>query len=291
MDKIIISQLEVISNHGVLDAEKVLGQKFYVSIELALDLQKAGISDDIRETINYAEVCDMVVRLMQNSTYNLIETCAEKIAESLLKTHTNVNEVTVTIEKPHAPIKHSFGNVAVLIIRKRETVYIGLGSNMGDREANLSRAISAMSVLPDLAVIKSSAFHETKPVSHTPQRDYLNAVVMAHATCSPAHLMEILLELEINLGRERPGIPLSPRVIDLDLLFYGNVVSESAFVTLPHPRLHERLFVLEPFCEVNPLFVHPLKKKRIFELKDEMKAAEDISSRLTLTECFDQESR
>ena len=266
MDKIIISQLEVISNHGVLDAEKVLGQKFYVSMELALDLQKAGQTDDIAKTINYAEVCDMVVRLMQGSTYNLIETCAEKIASSILRLYDSVCEVTVKIEKPHAPIKHSFGNVAVSISRKRETVYIGLGSNLGDREANLNNAISAMSKLTGLTVIKSSTFHETKPVGDIPQGDYLNAVAMATTTLTPYCLMETLLELEIKLGRERPGIPLGPRVIDLDLLFYGEMVSDSAFVTLPHPRLHERLFVLKPFCEVNPLFVHPLLKKRMFEL-------------------------
>ena len=272
MDRITITRLEVVSNHGVLDAEKILGQKFYVSLELALDLQKAGQTDNIDKTINYAEVCDLVVWLMQGKTHNLIETCAEKIAANLLKAYANINEVTVKIEKPHAPIKHSFGNVAVLITRTRETVYIGLGSNMGDKEANLNKAISAMSNLPDLTVIKSSTFHETKPVSDIPQSDYLNAVVMATTTYSPDCLMETLLQLEIDLGRERPGTPLGPRVIDLDLLFYGDKRTDSAFVTLPHPRLHERLFVLEPFCEVNPLFVHPIKGKRIYELRDEMRA-------------------
>ena len=268
MDKIIISRLEVASNHGVLDAEKILGQKFYVSIELALDLQKAGQTDDIGETINYAEVCDMVVQLMQDGTHNLIETCAEKIAAYLLMAYASISEVTVKIEKPHAPIKHSFGHVAVLITRKRETVYIALGSNMGDREENLNKAISAMSNLPELTAIKSSSYHETKPVSNIPQDDFLNAVVMATTTYTPERLMEILLQLEINLGRERPGLPLGPRVIDLDLLFYGGKISDSEFVTLPHPRLHERLFVLEPFCEVNPYFLHPIKGKRIFELRD-----------------------
>ena len=278
MDKIIISRLEVISNHGVLDAEKTLGQKFYVSIELTLDLQKAGQTDDIGETINYAEICDSVVQLMKNSTYNLIETCAEKIAANLLKAYARISEVTIKIEKPHAPIKHSFGNVAVLITRKRETAHIGLGSNMGDRKTNLNKAISALSNLPDMTVIKSSSFHETKPVSDIPQDDYLNAVVMATTAIPPACLMETLLKLEIDLGRERPGLPLGPRVIDLDLLFYGDKISDSTFVTLPHPRLHERLFVLEPFCEVNPLFLHPLMGKRIFELRDEIKAAEVVSN-------------
>ena len=268
MDKIIITRLEVVSNHGVLDAEKVLGQKFYVSMELCLDLHGAGQTDDIEKTINYAEVCDVVVKLMQSSTFNLIETCAENIAANLLRTYASVSDVKVKIEKPHAPIKHSFGNVAVFISRKRETVYIGLGSNMGDRRSNLNKAISALQNLPGFEVTKTSSFHETKPVSDIPQDDYLNAVVMATTTYSPECLMENMLKLETELGRERPGVPLGPRVIDLDLLFYGKKVSDSTYVTLPHPRLHKRLFVLEPFCEINPLFVHPLLKKRIFELKD-----------------------
>ena len=243
-----------------------------MSIELGLDLKKAGQTDDISKSVNYAEVCDVVVRLMKDSTFDLIETCAERIASSLLKSYACVSEVTVKIEKPHAPIKHNFGNVAVLIARKRIAAYIALGSNMGDREANLNRAISAMSDLSDLEIVKTSAFHETKPVSHIPQGDYLNAVAMATTTYPPDCLMDLLLQLETGLGRERPGIPMGPRVIDLDLLFYGDKVSDSAFVTLPHPRLHERLFVLEPFCEVNPLFLHPVKGKRIFELRDEARS-------------------
>ena len=266
MDKIIISRLEVISNHGVLDAEKTLGQKFYVSVEMNLDLKKAGQTDDINETINYAEVCDIVVWLMQENTHNLIEACADKIAVTLLNSYLSLSEVAVKIEKPHAPIKHSLGNVAVLITRKRETVYIGIGSNMGDKKANLDKAIAAMAKHPEIRVIKSSKYHETKPVSAIPQDDYLNAVVKAETICSPNDLMLALLIIEAELGRVRPGLPLGPRVIDLDLLFYGDTISDSNFVTLPHPRLHERLFVLEPFCEVNPLFVHPLKQKRIFEL-------------------------
>ena len=271
MDKILISNLEVFSNHGVLDAEKTLGQKFFVSLEITLDLREAGQSDDLSKTISYAEVCDLVVRLMQSNTYNLIETCAEKIAACILNTHTCADEVMVKVEKPYAPIKHSIKNVAVTVCRKRETVYIGLGSNMGVKEANLNNAIGKMSSLPGLATLKSSSFHTTKPVSQIPQEDYLNAVVMAKTTYAPACLMKELLQLELEMGRKRPDVPNGPRVIDLDILFYGSMVTDDAYVTIPHPRLHERLFVLEPFCEVNPLFLHPILNKRIFELRDNLK--------------------
>ena len=268
MDKIIIEKLEVFANHGVLEAEKTLGQVFLVSLELSLDFEDASITDDLNCAVNYAEVCDFVVNVMKRDTYNLIETCAEKITCGIFRKYESINEVTVKVEKPHAPIPHGFGSVAALVSKKKETVFIGLGSNLGERENYLNSALTEMSAWDGFWVQKKSAYHETKPVSSIEQGDYLNAVVSAKTIHSPKKLMEKLLELEIKLGRERPGVPTGPRTIDLDLLFYGDKITSGNFVTLPHPKLHERLFVLEPFCEIEPMFLHPLLKKRICELRN-----------------------
>ena len=268
MDKIVVKELEVFANHGVLDAEKTLGQKFLVSLELGLEIAEAALSDDLEKTADYADVCDFVAHLMKQGSYNLIETCAEKIASGILGKYSIVSEVRVTIEKPHAPIMHGLGCVAVVLSRKKETCYIALGSNLGEREKTLSRAIAEMSNWQGFWLKKQSSFHETKPVSHIPQGNYLNAVICAQTTFPPKILMEKLLDLETGLGRQRPGIPMGPRTIDLDLLFYGDLISDDLFVTLPHPRLHERLFVLEPFCEINPMFLHPVQRKRILELRN-----------------------
>lgn len=267
MDRLEIRNLEVFARHGVHGAEKTLGQKFLVSIAMLMDLHGAGSSDELGATADYAAVCDMAVAIMRENSYSLIEACAESVASGVLGNFQLVREVTVEITKPHAPIRHPLGHVAASVSRRREDAYIGIGSNIGDRAANLDGAVSALSALPHLKVKKVSAYRETKAVGPVPQPDYLNAVVMAEATCPCEALMEKLLALEIRLGRERPGAAMGPRTIDLDLLLFGDAVTDSQFVTLPHPRLHERLFVLEPLCELNPHLIHPLMKKRVSELR------------------------
>lgn len=125
------------------------------------------------------------------------------------------------------------------------TVVIALGSNLGDRAYNLRRAIAALPV----RVVRVSAFLETEPVDAPPPM-FLNAVVVGYTSLGPHTLMDELLALEKRLGRARRGIRNEPRVIDLDLIAYGTTRMRSAELTLPHPRAHEREFVMRPFADV-----------------------------------------
>lgn len=124
------------------------------------------------------------------------------------------------------------------------SVVIALGSNLGDREYNLRRAIAALPI----RVVRVSRFHETEPVDAPPPM-YLNAVVTGHTTLPPLALLDALLALERRLGRTRRGMRNEPRVIDLDLIAYGAVRMRTARLTLPHPRAHERDFVMRPLLE------------------------------------------
>ena len=124
------------------------------------------------------------------------------------------------------------------------SVVIALGSNLGDREYNLRRAIAALPV----RVVRVSRFHETEPVDAPPPM-YLNAVVTGHTTLPPLALLEALLALERRLGRTRRGMRNEPRIIDLDLIAYGATRMRTARLTLPHPRAHERDFVMRPLRE------------------------------------------
>ncbi|MCL1995176.1 MAG: 2-amino-4-hydroxy-6-hydroxymethyldihydropteridine diphosphokinase [Defluviitaleaceae bacterium] len=268
MDKIIIKNLEVFANHGVLEAEKDLGQKFIVNCELNTSLREAGKSDDIYKTINYAKVCRDIAQIMQDNTYNLIESCAEMIANHILANYA-VNSLTVTIEKPWAPIGMR-GSVFVEIYRAWHRVYLGLGSNIGDTTANLDNAIKEMEC-PTLKIIRKSTYHNTEPVSSIPQDDYLNCVVEITTTFTPRELMEHLLDTEKKLGRIRDNAQhWGPRVIDIDILTYDDIISDDPTVILPHPLMHRRLFVLAPFCELNPHYLHPVLRERIQELKDKL---------------------
>ena len=268
LDKIIIDSLVIFANHGVLGAEKDLGQKFLVSAELHLDLRNAGLTDDLSKTVNYADVCSEIVSIMKGESFDLIEACAEKIAGHILHNYPSVREVMVKVEKPWAPVAQPLRTIAVQVFRKRSGIYLGLGSNMGDKKANLDKAICKMREV-GLNIAQISSYHETKPISDIPQEDFLNCVIRAETTLTPSELMGKMLQIESELGRKRTSIRFGPRIIDIDLLFYDKIITDCDFVTVPHPRMHTRPFVLEPFCEIDPFFVHPLLNKRIFELMEE----------------------
>jgi len=126
--------------------------------------------------------------------------------------------------------------------------YVGLGANLGDREATMRRAIELLG--DEVAAV--SSFRETDPVGYQDQPRFLNAVVALETELSPGELLDRLLAVERELGRTRDGPRYGPRTIDLDLLLYGEVVVDEAGLRVPHPRLAERRFALEPLAELDP---------------------------------------
>jgi 2-amino-4-hydroxy-6-hydroxymethyldihydropteridine diphosphokinase len=131
--------------------------------------------------------------------------------------------------------------------------YLALGSNLGDREAALAAAIAG---LTGLRSVRTSSVYETEPVGGPPQGSFLNQVLAAETALEPEALLGACLALEAAFGRER-RVPNGPRTLDVDVLLYGDQVRASPLLTLPHPRLHERRFVLVPLAEIAPDLVHP----------------------------------
>jgi len=142
-------------------------------------------------------------------------------------------------------------------------VYIGLGSNMGDREANLVKAFHLIS--QSAPVLVTSSLYQTEPQGYKDQPDFLNSVVCVDTDATAAEMMRILGGIEAQMGRERPFAG-APRVIDLDLLFYGEAIINQPGLEVPHPRLHRRPFVLVPMVEIAPEFIHPVLHKTMSEL-------------------------
>jgi 2-amino-4-hydroxy-6-hydroxymethyldihydropteridine diphosphokinase len=142
-------------------------------------------------------------------------------------------------------------------------VYLALGSNMGNRAANLKEAISALS--PQVDVKAKSKVYETPPWGYTEQDKFLNQVLKGKTYVQPELLLKHLKRLEVALGRQ-PSFQNGPRLIDIDILFYDDLVFESPILTLPHPHVHERGFVLLPLMDIAPDLVHPTKNKTIREL-------------------------
>jgi 2-amino-4-hydroxy-6-hydroxymethyldihydropteridine diphosphokinase len=137
-------------------------------------------------------------------------------------------------------------------------VYVGLGSNLGDREGTLRRAVDQLAAEPGIDVLRVSRYLETDPVGYLDQPRFVNAVAELETDLPPRTVLDRLLEIERRLGRRRePGARYGPRTIDLDLLLYGETVLDGPGLTVPHPRLHERRFVLEPLAELDPGLLVP----------------------------------
>jgi 2-amino-4-hydroxy-6-hydroxymethyldihydropteridine diphosphokinase len=135
--------------------------------------------------------------------------------------------------------------------------YVGLGANLGRREANLKSALTLLGGEPGVEVVAVSSFRETEPVGFLDQPRFLNAAAAVETDLGPCELLECLLAVERALGRTREGRRFGPRTIDLDLLVYGDAVVREPGLEVPHPRLHERRFALEPLAELDPGLVVP----------------------------------
>lgn len=151
------------------------------------------------------------------------------------------------------------------------SVYLALGSNLGDRSANLEAALEALP--PSVRVLLRSPIYETPPWGHTDQPNFLNQVVLAETELTPQDLLTYLKRLEEQLGRQ-PSFPNGPRKIDLDILFYDDLVLETPALTIPHPRLAERTFVLTPLADLAPDLIHPVLKLTVSELLSQVDQTE-----------------
>jgi 2-amino-4-hydroxy-6-hydroxymethyldihydropteridine diphosphokinase len=135
--------------------------------------------------------------------------------------------------------------------------FVGLGSNLGDRSATLTRAIELLGEREEIEIVAVSSFHETEPVGYLDQPAFLNAAVAIATTLQPEALLTSLLSVEQELGRTREGPRYGPRTVDLDLLLMEGVIIDEPGLTVPHPRLHERAFALAPLVELDPSLVVP----------------------------------
>ncbi|GAB3587913.1 2-amino-4-hydroxy-6-hydroxymethyldihydropteridine diphosphokinase [Calidifontibacter terrae] len=261
-DYIAITGLEVTTCHGVLAAEKVQPQRFIADIGFDIDLRRAGETDDLTASISYADIAQAAHRILLDGPVNLIETLAERIAAEVLR-RPEAERVTVTIHKPQAPAGVPFhdaalGGPAVTVRREQDRqVVIAIGANLGDREATISSAIASLDRTDGIEVIAVAPRVETDPVGGPEQPDYLNTVVIARSRLAPLHLLDHLHRIE-SWHRRTREIRWGARTLDLDLIQVGepaddsDLRSDTAELTLPHPRAHERGFVLVPWSSVDP---------------------------------------
>jgi 2-amino-4-hydroxy-6-hydroxymethyldihydropteridine diphosphokinase len=160
-----------------------------------------------------------------------------------------------------------------------QTAFIALGANLGDREATIEAARSRLNEHAAIRTVRCSALIETEPVGPAGQGPYLNGVTEIRTDLPARDLLRALLEIERSLGRIRSETDerWGARVIDLDILLYGDLVLDEPGLTIPHPRLHERLFVLEPFAAISPATRHPVLNRTVAELLVDLRGGERVS--------------
>ncbi|HJO90628.1 MAG TPA: 2-amino-4-hydroxy-6-hydroxymethyldihydropteridine diphosphokinase [Anaerolineales bacterium] len=144
-------------------------------------------------------------------------------------------------------------------------ILLGLGSNLGERFDNLTSAIKALT--PEIMVQTISPTYETQPLYVTQQPEFLNLLVRATTTLSPISLLDSIQALEVELGR-KPSVRFGPRIIDIDIIDYDSLILNLESLTIPHPRMHERLFVLRPLINIVPNWIHPRTGKTVQQLID-----------------------
>jgi len=152
-------------------------------------------------------------------------------------------------------------------------VYLSLGSNLGDRETHLQDAIARISIAG--RVVSLSSFYDTEPVGYTDQAWFLNCAVGLESLETPKQLLTTLLHIEQNMGRQRIE-KKGPRTIDIDILLFGETILDSPELTIPHPAMHQRRFVLQPLAEIAPEARHPGLNKTVRELLDALPAGQTV---------------
>lgn len=269
MDQIIIQDLSIYAKHGVYKEENILGQQFLVSVYIDLDLSRAGQTDHLEHTIDYGAVCHFVKEYMQSHTFKLIESVAEHLAEELLLKYGQIKKIRIKVKKPWAPIGLPIKNVCVSVDRTRHSVYLSLGSNLGDRQAYIHQGIAELDALDSCKVCGKSNILETEPYGDVAQGPFLNCVIQIETVLNPQQLLEKLHEVEAHANRTRE-IHWGPRTLDLDILFYDHITVNTPELTIPHADLQNRTFVLEPLCEIAPWYQHPLLHQTVRQLYEKL---------------------
>lgn len=266
-DEIRIRGLRIFAHHGVFAEETRLGQTFVVNATLFTSTQKGGLADDLADTISYADVCLFLTEYLQKNTWKLLEAAVEHTCRALLLRFPLLRKVELELEKPSAPIPLPFDSVSVCITRSWHRAFVAMGSNMGDKQGYLDGAVQALRADPCIRIGQVSSYFVTEPYGGVEQDDFLNAAMELETLYGPEELLDVLHTVEQAAKRERL-VHWGPRTLDLDILFYDDLVQDDSVLTLPHPDMQNRDFVLKPMAELVPHFVHPVFHRTMQQLLD-----------------------
>ncbi len=272
MDKICIRNLEVFAYHGVFETEKQNGQTFKLSADLYLDTWEAAKDDDLTKSVHYGEVCQLMHNCMRETGYDLIETAAHHVLETVMVEYPLIKKMNLRLYKPQAPIELPFETVYVELERAWHQVYLGIGSNIGDKENYIKKAIETLDSYKDIRVKKVSRMIVTKPYGYLDQEDFVNGCLLIETLKEPEELLRTLNDIEKQLGLDRSKKQhWGPRCIDLDILLFDSLIVDEEYLTIPHKDMKNRDFVLEPLAQIGGFVRHPVFNRTVEELLSELK--------------------
>ncbi len=251
MDKILIRGLEIPACHGVNPPEKVNPQPFIFDVDIAADFYRAAKRDDLSLTVNYSSACRLITEVVSSNTFDLIEKLAYECVFALFENFSSVSEISLTVWKPQAPMKRKFSNVGVTVSLKRESVYLSLGSSLGDKKAVLDTAIEKLNKTRGISVQKVSEYIATEPYGGVAKNEFLNCAVQISTILPPHTLLDEIQRIEAECGRVR-NKRWEDRTLDIDIIFYGDKTIRDERLTVPHRDWNNRDFVKIPLKSIAP---------------------------------------
>lgn len=246
-----IKGLEIAACHGVHEFEKTAQKKFVVDCEITTDFYLAAKRDDLNSTVSYSEVCALLVSVVKNNVFNLIEKLVYECAFAVMEKFKTVNKVTVCVHKPEAPVPHKFEDISVSVTLERCTAYLSIGSSMGDRRGYLERGIELLKKTRGVSVEKVSNFIETEPYGGVAENKFLNGAIKIKTYLSPQSLLFEIHRIEEECGRERT-VHWGDRTLDIDIILFGDKNIKEEGLIIPHPEYKKRDFVLIPLRQIAP---------------------------------------
>lgn len=269
MESIKITGLEVFAYHGVFEAEKVLGQKFDLDIEVFLDMSKVFYTRDLNYSVHYGLLAEFASNFFKENRTDLIENAADDLATAILNEFPLIDEIELCVSKPWAPVHLHTENIYVKTHKRWETVFLGIGTNLGDKEENLNNAIEKINKSSKVKNMTKSSFIKTSAWGVEDQPDFLNGALRLETIMKPYELLFFVKGIEEEIGREET-YRWGPRLIDIDILFFADEIIRTEDLTIPHLQISNREFVLKPLMEIDPGYIHPLEHKSISQIYKEL---------------------
>ena len=271
--QICIKGISVNTIIGCRERERNTPQELIINLKLELDnCAEVKASDDLNNTIDYDKIIYHVKATVENTSYQLLEKLAIHINEALLKEYSLVVSSSVELVKPAiCGVLANEIKVAHTTIREYN-IALALGSNAENLPKQ--QIITAIEILATYVKnIKISKLYKTKPYGYQPQNDFYNAVICGTTTLKPDMLLAKIKKIEKMLGKNEICLN-GPRIIDIDIIFFDNMVYQHNFLIIPHPQMHLRDFVLTPLSDVANSWVHPVLHKDVNTLYSELKDAD-----------------